>query len=149
MKAPNSYRRLTMLLYVLAAIEGIAGAVLILASTWVISIAIPGATGTPPGFLIFMLKGLGIIGIAFSYLLCVAARDPVRYVAVIYTMAGTLFAAAALQLYSLGLLGLGAIYPTAYLIVRSIVQIVLGVLLLTWLPRRIAPVGTTTEPLSS
>ncbi|MBV9645877.1 MAG: hypothetical protein JO043_00265 [Candidatus Eremiobacteraeota bacterium] len=135
------YRTLSIILYVLSAIEGIAGLVLIIASGWVLSM-LPVAGLTTPGLLLFALKGIGVIALALGYLLCVAARDPARYVAVVDTFAFVLFAAALLQFYAVGALGIGTVYPTPYLISRSVVQLILAIVLVALRPRHVPTAGT-------
>jgi hypothetical protein len=124
---------LRVLLYAISAIEGIAGLILIFASTWVVAFA-PSAW-VLSGLILYFIKGIGIISIAFGYLMCVAARQPARYVAVIDSFAFLAFGGALLNLYALVILGEAAYYPVSYLIARSIVLIVIGVALLVLRPR--------------
>jgi hypothetical protein len=136
MTPDRSYRALRILLWVISAIETLAGVVLVFASSWVV--AITGAQLSlvlGGGYVLLLLKGIGILGIALGYLLCAAARDPVRYVAVIDTLAFVLVAAAAVNLYAVTALHVGAYYPSSYLIVRSLVQVVLAVALVALRPR--------------
>ena len=125
---------LRVILYAISALEGIAGIVLIFATGWVLSLTGSGLSGLGP----YLLKGFGIIAIAFGYLLCVAARRPARYVAVIDTLIFVAFAAAALNVYALVALGAAGYFPTSYLLSRSAVQIAVGVALLVLRPRTAA-----------
>lgn len=127
----RSPQALRVVLYALSAIEGIAGLVLMFATNWVVSLSASGLSGMGP----YLLKGLGLIAIALGYLLCVAAREPARYVAVIDTFVFVAFAAAALNLYALAALGAAAYFPAPYLIARTVVLVLVGVVLLLLRPR--------------
>lgn len=132
---------LRILLYVIAGIEGIVGIALIFATGWVLSFA-PKMLAFPyTAFVIALVKGIGIVALALGYLLCVAARDPVRYVAIIDTLVFVLVAAAALNVYAVVALNLGALYPSPYLIVRAASQLALAVVLLALRPRQARPSG--------
>jgi hypothetical protein len=135
MTVAQPYRALRILLFLISAIEGIAGAVLIFGSSWVMSI-----TSTPfllagTGFVFALLKGIGIIMLALGYLSCVAARDPVRYAAIIDTLIFLLVAAAVLNLYAVAALHIGAYYPGPYLVVRAILQLALAAVILVLRPK--------------
>jgi len=123
-------------LYTISAIEGIAGLILIFASTWVV--ALPLTAWVLSGLILYFIKGIGVISIAFGYLMCVAARQPARYVAVIDSFVFLAFAAALLNLYALPVLGLAAYYPATYLIARAIVLVAIGVVLIVLRPRGVA-----------
>jgi hypothetical protein len=132
-----NHRALRILLFVLSAIEALAGFVLLFGTGWVLSLApakfplhLPNS-----GFVLALLKGIGIIAIASGYLFYAAARDPVRYIAVIDTLAFILLAAAALNLYAVAALHIGLFYPVPYLITRAIVQLVLAVIVIVLRPR--------------
>jgi hypothetical protein len=132
----QSHRGLTSLLYVLSVIEALAGLALLFASNWVLSLlVIPGGTAAEGGLVLLLTKGIGIVALAFGYLMCVAARSPVRYIAIIDTLIFLLVAAAALNIYGIAALGLGALYPASYLIVRAIVEFVLAVVLVVLRPK--------------
>ena len=132
-----SHRALRILLFVLSAIEALAGIVMLFATGWVLSLA---PANLPlhlsnSGFVLALLKAIGIIAIAFGYLFCAAARDPVRYIAVIDTLAFILVAAAALNLYAAAALHSGLFYPVPYLIARAIVQLILAVIVIMLRPK--------------
>lgn len=130
-----SHQTLRVLLYAVAAIEGIVGVVLLLATGWVLSFTSTVFTLPYAPFVIALLKGIGIVVLALGYLLCVTARDPVRYVAVIDALVFILVAAAALNVYGVVALHLGAFYPASYLIVRAAFQLVLALALVALRPK--------------
>ena len=139
---PSAHRALRILLYVISALEGIVGVILLFGTGWVLSFA-PGILALPSTpFVLALLKGIGIIVIAFGYLFCVTARDPVRYVAVIDTMIYLLLAAGALNIYAVTCLHLGALYPDPYLLTRAAVQLALAIVFLALRPKGVR--NTTT-----
>ena len=134
-------RALVILLFVLSALEGIVGLVLVFATNWLLGFS-PGGLPPPPNndFVYVLLKGVGIVAIALGYLFCVAARDPVRYVAVIDALIFMCVAAAALEIYSVTSLNIGAYYPGPYLMFRAAIQLVTAALLVLWRPK-VRPIG--------
>jgi hypothetical protein len=132
------YRGLKALLYVIAALQGIAGLMLLFASSWVLAMGHPvlGFGGTVVG--IAFLKAIGIAVLAFAYLTCVAARDPVRYVAVIDVLIFLTLGAAVLNLYTIAYLHISPFF-TLYLMARTVIQLVIGVALIALRPKRSAP----------
>ena len=128
-------RTLRVVLYVLSVIEGLGGLALLFASGWLLSFGIMGASNPA---LVVLMKALGIIAIAFGYLLCVTARDPVRFVPVIDTLIFLLFAVAGLNLYALIGLDAGAFFPAGYLVARVVVQVLLGVWLIVLRPKGVS-----------
>jgi hypothetical protein len=133
--AVRSHRTLSYVLYAISAIEGLAGLVLIFASGWVMTIVPIGATLYIPGFILALLKALGIVALALGYLLCVAARDPVRYVAIIDAFIFLAVAAAVLEFYGIAALQLGTYYPLGYIVARAILQLILAVALFALRPK--------------
>ena len=125
---------LTTLLYVLSALVAIVGVGLIVTPGWIFGMA-PKTLPYTNLLLILLIRGVGILLVAFGYLLCAAARDPVRYVAVIDTMIFILFCAALLNTYALLALDLGSLYPAGYLVARSVVQIGLAIALIVMRPK--------------
>lgn len=136
MVASQSYRALRTLLYAISAIEGIAGIALIFATGWVLSWS-PSPLMAASGFVVTLVKGLGIVALAFGYLLCVTAREPVRYVRVIDTLIFLVAAAAILTLYGVFALHLGAFYPPGYLIARALIQLATAAVLLALRPKNV------------
>lgn len=128
---------LRVLLYALSAIDALAGIALLFATSLVLSTSPKLFALSNAGFVVAVVKGVGILVIAFAYLLCVAARDPVRYVSVIDTLIFILLAAAALNLYAIAGLHIGSVYPSAYLIVRAGFQILLAAGIFALRPRGI------------
>ena len=137
----QSNQPLRVLLYVLSAIEGVAGIVLVFATEWVLS--------TSPKILVFpyetyvvaVVKGVGILVLALAYLLCVTARDPARYVAILDTLVFICFAAAALNVYAVAALHLGLFYPGPYLLVRAALEVALGAAILAMRPKAAPKAG--------
>jgi hypothetical protein len=126
---------LRILLFVLAGLEGVLGLALLFATGSVMGL-LPGTLGQPATpFIVLLLKGVGVVALVFGYLFCVAARDPVRYVAVIDALIVLLLASAALTLYGLTALGIGAFYPAAYLVVRALAQIAIAAVLFALRPK--------------
>lgn len=134
MTAP-SYRPLRILLFAISAIEGIAGLALVFAAPLVLASA-PPIVLPNANFVQSVIMALGVIALALSYLLCVTARDPVRYVAVIDTLVFILVAAALVEIYAIAALHAETYYPGPYLIVRAIVQIALAAVFVALRPRR-------------
>jgi len=132
--AARSTRALSIVLYVMSLIEALAGITLIFGSTWVLGFVLP-PTAADAGLFVLMLKGLGILAIGLGYMLCVAARDPIRYVAVVDTFIFFLFAAGILNIYADVALGASAYVPSTYLLARGILQVALGIVLLVLRPR--------------
>ncbi len=132
-----NHRALQILLFVLSAIEALAGVVLLFGTGWVLSLAPAKFSLHFPnsGFMLALLKAIGIIAIASGYLFCAAARDPVRYIAVIDTLAFILVAAATLDLYAVAALHIGLFYPVPYLVTRAIVQLVLAIIVIVLRPK--------------
>ena len=73
------------------------------------------------------------------YLLCAAARDPVRYAAIVDTLIFFCLGAGVLTIYADLALGARAYYPSAYLVTRGVVQIAIGAVLIALRPRAAAP----------
>jgi hypothetical protein len=132
-----NHRVLRILFFALSGIEALAGVILLFATSWVLSL--------PPaslpldlahsGYVLLLLKAIGIIAIALAYLFCVVARDPVRYVAVIDMLVFILVAVAILNLYAVATLRSGLFYPVSYLIARAVVQLILAVIFVVLRPK--------------
>jgi hypothetical protein len=134
--AAAPYRTLSLLLFVLSAVEGISGLFLIFASRFVLAMAPANLALPGPEVIVLFLKAIGIVALALGYLLCVAARDPARYVAVVDVVAFMCVAAAILEVYALAELNLGALYPPSYVIARAVLQLILAVILIWLRPTR-------------
>ena len=136
--AARSYRALQIVLYALSLIEGLAGLALIFGSAWVMGFVVLPQTAAPAaGLFVLLFKALGILALGLGYLLCVAARNPVRYVAIVDTFVFFLFAAGVLNIYADVALGAWAYFPSTYLLARGILQILLGFVLLALRPRAV------------
>jgi hypothetical protein len=140
--AARPYRVISMLLFAISALEGIAGIILIFASNWVLALAPANLPLPNPNVVVALLKAIGIVALALAYLLYVTARDPARYVAVIDTLIFMLVAASILNVYALLALNIGALYPGPYLITRAIVQLLLAIVIFALRPRGAARPST-------
>jgi hypothetical protein len=122
----TSNKTLRALLFVLSGVAAIGALVSLFAPGWVLSLTLG---STPPPNTVFehaLLSAIGIFALPVSYLLCVAARDPVRNVAVVNAMVLLLVVAAAVNLYFVLGHQLEAYYPGGYLIARAAVQLILA-----------------------
>jgi len=135
MTSVQPYRTLSTLLYALSVLEALAGLVLLFATNWTLSLVPANLALGDTGFVMIFLKALGIVALALGYLLCVAARDPARYIAVIDTLAFLLVASAALNVYALTAMHLGKYYPANYMLVRIVVQLILAVAVIALRPK--------------
>ena len=120
------YGTLSTLLYALSVLEALAGLILLFATNWALSLVPANLALGDTGFVMIFLKAIGIVALALGYLLCVAARDPARYIAIIDTLAFLLVASAALNVYALTAMHLDKYYPANYMLVRIVVQLVLA-----------------------
>jgi hypothetical protein len=131
------HRPLSLVLYAISAIQGIAAVALLFASRWVVSMAFPLLAVDSNGFVLALLKGFGLVVLGFAYLTCCAARDPVRYVAVINALIFLALGAAVLNLYAVIALHVPPSY-VSYLLTRTAIQAVLAAILLILRPRVVA-----------
>jgi hypothetical protein len=132
MAATGDHRALRVLLFALSVLEALAGAVLLVAPGWALAMV---PTVPNNGFVLAIFMAIGIVLIGLGYLLCVAARNPTRYVGVIDTLAFMCVGAAAVNVYGVAVLNLGAFYPSSYIMVRAIVQLALAVALIALRPK--------------
>lgn len=100
MAQPGSFLALRRLLFALAMLEGIGGLVVLLGSSWVLSLIPATLRFAAPGLDSELLKVFGAVALTLAYLLYSASRDPVRYVAVVDGFAFLLIAVAGIDLYS-------------------------------------------------
>lgn len=138
MAVAQSYKTLRGLLLVLATIEGIGGVLCLLATGWVLSLAPPSFHLVSSGFVIAVLKFVGVLALALAYLAYVTAQDPERYVAVIDAMAFLLLAAAAIDVYAFFALH-APFYPAVYVVIRTVVRVMVAIGLIVLRPRHVAP----------
>jgi hypothetical protein len=131
------HRGLTILLYVISALQGFAGLMLLFASSWVLTMGHPILGFGRAAAEISFLKAIGVVVLAFSYLTCVAARDPVRYVAVIDALIFLVLAAVVLNVYTIAYLHISPFY-SLYLMGRTVVQLAIGIALIAMRPKRTA-----------
>jgi hypothetical protein len=134
--AARPYRALRVFLFVVAALEGLGGVLLLFATGWILTIGQIGPGIYAGAESVLFVKAIGIIALALGYLLCAAARDPVRYIAVIDALAFILVAAAAINIYALIALHAGDLYPGPYLVVRAVMQLLLAIVVIALRPRR-------------
>lgn len=135
MASSQPYGTLRILLFVISVIEALAGLCLLFASSWVLSLASGSVEFPNAGFVLILVKAIGIAAIASGYLLCAAARNPARYIAVIDTFAFVLLAGSALSIYASVTLHIDPFYPGPYLIVRAVLQLILAVVIIALRPR--------------
>lgn len=135
MTSVQPYRTLSTLLYALSVLEALAGLILLFATNWALSLVPANLALGDSGFVMIFFKAIGIVALALGYLMCVAARDPVRYLAVIDTFVGLLVASAILNVYALTAMNLGKYYPANYMIVRIVVQVFLAAAVLALRPK--------------
>jgi hypothetical protein len=138
MVSVQSYKGLSTLLYALAVLEALAGLILIFGSHWALSMAPASLTLPDTAFVTVFMKALGIIAIGLGYLLCVAARDPARYVAVIDTLVFILIASAILIAYALMAMHIGQYFPAGYIVGRIVIQVILAIALIAMRPKAAA-----------
>ena len=145
--AARPYRALRVFLFVIAALEGLAGILLLFATGWIRAL-VPVGPGLFAGVeSLLLLKAIGIVMLALAYLLYAAARDPVRYIAVVDALAFILIAASAINLYAVVALHAGDLYPGPYLIARAVVQLLLAIVVIALRPK-VAP-GAGSETIAS
>lgn len=137
MAVVHSYRALRGLLLLLATIEAIGGVICVLGTGWVLSLAPPSFHLVSSGFVIAILKFVGVLALALAYLAYVTAQDPERYVAVIDAMAFLLLAAAAIDVYAFFALH-APFYPAVYVVIRTVVRVMIAIALLVLRPRHAA-----------
>jgi hypothetical protein len=135
MTVPEPHRFLRLLLMFVSIVEASAGIVLSLATNWVLAFMSVPVLILNTGFVLALLKGIGIVALAFAHLLWAASRDPVRNIAVVDTLVFMLLAAALLNVYAILSLHLGAFYPEPYLIARAVVQVILAVAVILLRPK--------------
>jgi hypothetical protein len=137
----KSHQPLRALLFVLSGVCGIAALICLFAPGWVLSLTLG---SVPPPNTVFehaLLSALGIFAIPIGYLLCVAARNPVRYASVVDAMIMLLVLAALVNAYFALGHQLEVYYPAGYLIVRAVVQVILAGVLFKLRPAA-SPVAT-------
>ncbi len=138
MVSVRSYRNLSTLLYALSVVEALAGLILIFGSSWVLSMAPGILTLADSAFLSIFFKAIGVLALGLGYLLCVTARDPARYVAVIDMLTFVLIASAILIGYALAVMHLGRYFPANYIVARIVIQVILAAVLIAMRPKAAA-----------
>lgn len=137
MTSTRSHQTLRTLLFAFSAIAAIAALVLIFAPSWPLAFA-PGSVPPPANALEFaILRAFGVAVLVIAYLLCAAARDPVRYAAIIDGFIFLLVAFAILNISWVVAQQLDAYYPSVYLIVRAVVQVILAIVLFRLRPKNV------------
>jgi|GEM_PF-1044587 len=121
----NSNKTLSALLFALSVVVGIVAIVVIFAPTWLLSLPLGGEVPPSGAFEQAIMGGIGVLALALAYLLNIAARDPVRYAAVVDALIVMLVAAALFNLYLALTHRLDAYYPATLLFVRVGVQLIL------------------------
>jgi hypothetical protein len=124
MIATTSHRALGIILMILAVLTALAALVFLFASSWILSLAHVSLQLPDSDFVIALIKAIGLIILPFSLLLYAAAGDPARYIRVVDALILLLIGGAALNLYALAALHLGAYFPAPYIIARSILELI-------------------------
>ena len=124
----------------ISALQAVAGLMLLFASSWVLSMGHPLLGFGGEAVALAFIKAIGVSVLGFAYLTCVAARDPVRYVAIIDTLIFLALAAVVLNLYTIAYLHISPYY-TLYLMGRTVIQLAIGIALIALRPKRAANVG--------
>lgn len=126
---------LRVVLFLFAIIEVVAGLLLLFAAGPIVALA-PATLGLAHNFGVTVLLIFGILALGFGYLLFVASKDPVRYVAVIDTLIFLCVAAVCVDLYATLVLQVLAFPSVGLLVTRELVRLGLAVLLFVLRPRR-------------
>jgi len=129
---------LTILLWVLAALIVVAGLLVIFATAWFLGLVQSSEWFGASPLVPLLFKFLGVLALGLGYLVSCAARDPVRYVAVIDVMA--FFAIVGAIIDAIAALNhvYGPLFPAGALWARAIVRLIIAVLLIAWRPRQTA-----------
>jgi len=129
------HRTLRIILYAISALEALAGVALLFASPWLLSFARSMPALGASDLLLFLLKGIGIVALVLAYLFCVAARDPVRYVAIVDALIFLCIGAAVLEVYGVAAMHIDRYYPNVYVLSRAALQLILAVVLYVLRPK--------------
>ncbi len=129
------YKPVRYLLFGITLISVIGGLALLFFTWLFLGLQAFAVQGVPGIVVVALLKVFGVFALMVAYLSYVAARDPVRYVAIINSLAFLLIAAAAIDLYMLLVYRASPFYPSQLVIARSAIRLILALLLLLWRPR--------------
>jgi len=131
----SSHAFLRILLAVIAALTGVAGALLMFLPSWgtqVMAASFGGGVGVVERVL---LMSFGALALAFCYMLFAAARDPQRNVAIIDATAGLMIVIALLGVYSAMVLHLGGARLAPLIWLGTAIRLALAVALIALRPR--------------
>lgn len=133
--SPRANAALSALLWVIAVLVLAGGLLILFATPLIIGLVLPGLPVFSAGAALPMLfKYIAVLALAFAYLLAQAARDPVRYVAVVDVMAFLAIAAAIVDVAA----AVTHAWPmhTGLIWARAVVRLIVAALLIAWRPRR-------------
>ena len=128
------HRGLRVLLGVLAVVVGLGGLVTLLGASWLLGLdAMRGLlSGSAIGL---VLRFVGALALGLGYLLYQAARDPVRYAAVIDVFAFLLIVGAIIDVYAALTHLVGGPFLPAVIWGRAALRIAIAIVLIAWRPR--------------
>jgi len=131
----RSHAVLKVLLGIMAVLIILSGLAVLFATSWILSLgAMRGLFGGSAVGLVF--KFVGALALGLGYLLYQAARDPLRYVAVIDVVAFLLIVGAIIDVYAALTHALGPPFPPGLIWGRAIFRLAIAVLVIAWRPRQ-------------
>jgi hypothetical protein len=130
----SRYAALQGLLTVLTVLAALGALLALFGTTWLLHTFLPAASVDTATWLSITMKSLGVIALMLSYLLSAAARDPVRYLAVIDAFAGALVLLSIVDVYGLVALNFGALYPVWAILLRAAFRVALAITLVALRP---------------
>lgn len=130
----KTYPALTLVLGILCALLACGALVLLFATGWLASQIIDPANVEAFVWVLVLFKAFGAFALIIAYLTYNAARDPIRYLAVIDGLIGLLILVSILDAYAVLALGFGAFYPAWAMWFRITLRIAVAVLLLVLRP---------------
>jgi hypothetical protein len=126
---------LKVLLAIMAVLVSLSGLAVLFVTSWIVSFS--AMRGLFSGSAVeLVLKFVGVLAVGLGYLLSQAARDPVRYVAVIDVFALVLIVGAILDVYAALTLELRPPLLTGVIGGRAVLRLVIAGLVIAWRPRQ-------------
>ncbi len=130
----RSHTALKVLLGIMAALVILSGLAVLFATPWILGLsASRGLFGGSAIGLVF--RFVGALAVGLGYLLYQAARDPMRYVAVIDVFAFLLIVGAIIDVYAALTLALGPSFLRGLIWGRAIFRLAIAALVIAWRPR--------------
>jgi len=129
------HRALEVLLGIMAMLLSLSGLGVLLGASWILRLSVVQGilAGTGVG-LLFRFVGALVLGL--GYLLYQAARDPVRYVAVIDVLVFVLIVGTIMDVYAGMTHVLGPSVPVGFVWGRAVLRAVLAVCVIAWRPHQ-------------